>query len=124
MIASRLFGSMSSSTAMTTLPTFVWKLDASLRARQTSPSEGSLNWMKITGRIFESGSCIRTLTTDLTPHVLRRKCKNIGSYATILIVLDSLGVTWLMNDDQIGSRRCVIAVISTIGLSVRSLTKP
>ena len=46
---------------------------------------------------------------------------NSGSYATILIVLDSLGVTWLMNDVQTGFLRYVMAVTVTTGLDVRRL---
>ena len=40
----------------------------------------------------------------------RRWFRNNGSYATFLITLDSLGVTWLMIEANTGARWCVIAV--------------
>ncbi|MNC96250.1 hypothetical protein D3C83_135770 [compost metagenome] len=55
-------------------------------------------------------SCSVTRFTPRTPSVLRKCERNIGSYETRLIALDSEGVTWERYEATMAPLRCVIAV--------------
>ena len=116
---------MSSSTATQIFPTPWLKLDAARSARQISASRAPFAiWTTMSLRRFVSGSCMTTRFTLRMLQVWRRCCVKIGSYATFLMTLDSDGVTWLMNDTQMASLRCVIAVISKNGFSWRGCIYP
>ncbi len=123
--ASELSGSISSSTAMQILPQSALSDVAPYRARQTSVRGVPFSSVTMQMRLSAvMRSCSVTRLTPRMPSVFLRCVRNIGSYATRFIALDSLGVTWLKYEATIACLRCVIAVTRIGMLNSSSATWP